>query len=199
MKNHIATAALAVASIITAATGFKLVAAQGASELTVQPARLAIWETNSVTPEREKAADVGREELKRMFNLMEAQPVDRPALFVKDGETKSVQIIMVTTNRIGNPLTRKYNFRPLDSQPEDYKTGAVKLVTPVSQSSSPFMVFVLTTTDFTNWYPVSFGQTFPESEQPRYFLMWTELDSVSLQQKKLDKLMAERQKNSQPK
>ena len=195
MKNYIATAALAVASISTAATGSELVAAEVIPELPWQSDR----ETSTVTPEREKAADVRREELKRMFNLMEAQPVDRPALFVKDGGTNGVQTIMVTTNRIGNPLTRKYNFGKPSDKVEDYQTGAARLLTPISESYRPFMVFVLTSTDLTNWYPVSFGQTFPESKQPRYFKMWTELDSVSLQQERLDKIMAERQKNSQPK
>jgi hypothetical protein len=190
MKKYGALATLIIVSTLTVLTlAFKLVAAQGASELTVQPARL-IWETNSVTPEREKAADVRREERKRMFELIEAQPVYRPELFVKDGGTNGTQIIMVTTNRIGGPLTRRYDFGALNAQPEDYQTGAAKLVTPVSESHRPFMVFVLTSIDFTNWYPVSFGQTFPESKQPRYFMMWTEIDSLNLHQERLDKIMA---------
>ena len=203
MKNYIAIAALGVAIITvfaalpghSAATN-TAVKFRGTNGLWITPIP---FEESAVTPEREKAADVRREERKRILNLIEAKPVDRPELFVKDGGTNGTQIITVTTNQVGGPLTRKYNFGKLEGEARDYQPGAARLVTPVSQSHGPSMVFVVTSTDRTNWYPVSFGQTFPESEQPRYFLMWTEMDSVSFQQKRLDKIMAERRKNSQPK
>ena len=204
MKKHITTAALAVASIITvfavlpghsAATN-TAVKFRGTNGLWITPIP---FEESAVTPEREKAADVRREELRRMFELMEAKPVDRPELFVKDGGTNGTQIIMVTTNRVGGRLTSGCQFGALASQPEDYQTGGVRMVTPMSESYRPFKVFVLTSTNLMSWYPVSFGQTFPESKQPRYFRMWPEIDSVSFHQERLDKIMAERRKNSQPK
>ena len=64
------------------------------------------------------------------------------------------------------------SFRPALA-PEN----AAETVTP---DDKPCVVYVVTSTDRTNWYPASFGQSFPESKTPRYFKIWTGEDRIAV-------------------
>jgi hypothetical protein len=72
-------------------------------------------------------------------------------------------------------------------KPEEYQPGMAKLVTPVDDDYKALYVYVVTSTDLTNWYPVSYGEKYSETKKPRYFKMWVEPDLYSFlkEQKKM--------------
>jgi hypothetical protein len=166
MKKYIAIAALAVASIILVA--FAVLPGHSADNTTAQP---PTTQEKQVRQEIKQEMDARRAQAMSRVPPITGQPVERPTLYVDDTGSS----VLVTTVFAKNGREQRRSFRPALATP----ANLAETVTPSSQKDKPCVVYVMTSTDRTNWYPVSFGQTFPESKTPRYFKMWTEEDTLT--------------------
>ena len=169
MKKYIAIAALAVASIIITA------AALNSAE--PQATGLVAEASNEVPYERPSAgAKITKEEEARAKDISDIQPMKRPELFVKTIPGSSGDIVTIVTKEDGGT---GIHVRPPVPNPEnsaEYQPGVLKKTTTPTETYREFQVLVMTSTNLVNWYPVSYGEKYPETKQPRYFRLWTQID-----------------------
>ena len=156
MKKYIAIATLLVASILI---GFAVLPGHSADNTTTQP---PTTQKGQPWPQMKQEMEARLAQTGSMMPPIKGQLVECPKLYVDDTGPNGVWVTTVIENNRGK--TRTF-FNPALAP-----GNAAETITP---DDKPCVVYVVTSTDRTNWYPASCGQSFPESKTPRYFKMWT--------------------------
>jgi hypothetical protein len=132
---------------------------------------------DELVKEARESAEARVAERVREFGLTNLVPVKRPEVLVKTEQLDGKEIVhSIVTKENGAMRVRVLGTNAIPENPEEYQPGALKKITRPTDTYRDFHVFVVTSTDLTNWYPVSYGEKYPESKQPRYFKLWTEVD-----------------------